>query len=220
MRKAFDILALTFSAAVLFAPAARAANIVLNPGFEDDDASSGAVTPPTDWDVTAVNGIAYAGVEQGFANSGNNAAYIAYGTLSQTLPTVIGTPYTVSFFVGIDDGKMLTDPNATFTASFGGQDLFGGVPLVPGPPFPGSFLQCPNVASPCSAETTDTFTATSAATVLSFTGLTTLSGSTQAFWYLDDVDVEPLSVAVPEPSGMLMLGVALAGLGLARRRAA
>jgi hypothetical protein len=220
MPKALGVLAFSFGAAMLLAPAAWATNIVQNAGFKADDASGGPVTPPTGWTVTDVGGITDVGVEQGFSNTGNNAAYIGYGTLSQTLATVIGTTYTVSFFVGIDDATTLTDPNATFTASLGGQDLLGGVPLLPGPPFPGSFLQCPNASSPCAAETTDSFTATAATSVLSFTGLTTSNGSSpDGLWYLDDVDVEAVAVAAPEPSGMLVLGVALTGIGLVRRRA-
>jgi hypothetical protein len=216
MRNAVFLPVAVFGVVVLSMAGARAGNIVLNPGFELDNASSGPVTPPTDWTVTAVGGIADVGVEQGFAHSGKNAAYIGYGTLSQTLATVVGTTYVVSFFVGIDDAFTLTDPNATFTASLGGQDLLGGVPLTPGPPFPGSFIQCPNPGSPCGAETSNTFTATSTTSVLSFTGLTSLSGSSpEGVWYLDDVDVQPM--VVPEPTGALVLTVALGGMGLARR---
>jgi hypothetical protein len=127
----FDVMAATLGTAIVLAPSARAANIVQNPGFEADNASAGPVTPPTDWTVTAIGGIADAGVEEGFANSGNNAAYIGYGTLSQALNTVVGTTYTVSFYVGIDDFTTLNDSNATFDATASGTnlgtvDLFGG----------------------------------------------------------------------------------------------
>lgn len=223
MRSSVGLLASTlFCAALLAAPAAWAANIVLNPGFETDDASSGPVTPPTDWTVTALNGIVDVGVEEGFANSGNNAAYIGYGTLSQTLTTVVGTTYTVSFYVGIDLATMLSDPNAMFYASLGGQDLLGGAPLTPGPPNPGSFIQCPDPTTPCGAETTNTFTASSTSSVLSFTGVTSLNGSSPTgVWYLDDVDVEPLTSAIPEPGSVLLLAAATLGLlSLAYRRRA
>lgn len=222
MLKTFTTLATVLSAAISLTPAARAQNIVSNPGFEADNASSGPVTPPTGWTVISIGGIADAGVLVGFANSGSNAAYIGYGTLSQTLTTTIGATYTVSFFVGIDDLTTLTDPNATFDATvsginLGSLDLFGGVALTPGAPgpTPGSFVQCPNPSNPCSAETSDTFTAEDTATVLSFTGLTTLSGSSPTgVWYLDDVDVE--AVAAPEPSALLVLVSAFGLTTLAR----
>jgi hypothetical protein len=213
--KPLHVLAVSLIGGLLFVSAAQAVNIVQNPGFELDDASGGPVTPPTGWTVTPVGGIADVFVESGFSNSGNNAAAIGYGTLTQTLSTVAGTTYTVSFYVGIDDATTLGDPNATFDASLGGQDLFGGVPLTPGPPFPGSVVQCPNPSAACSAETTSTFTATSASTVLSFTGLTSLNGSSpQGLWYLDDVDVE--AVAAPEPPAMVVLATALGGILLVR----
>jgi hypothetical protein len=219
--KSHAILVCTIGATLLLAPAAWAVNIVQDPGFEAEDASGGPVTPSPVWTVTALNGISDVYVENTFANSGSNAAAIGYGTMSQTLTTVVGTTYTVSFYVGIDDNATLSDPNATFDASLGGQDLFGGVPLTPGPPLPGSFLQCPNASTPCSAETTDTFTATSTTSVLSFTGVTTLAGaSPQGIWYLDDIDVESQATTpVPEPgTGAILLASLFGLLTLARVR--
>jgi hypothetical protein len=238
MRVIRAVLAATFVLAALVAiplaipgaipgaiPAAHATNVVANPGFEADDASGGPVTPPTSWSVLPVGGIADAGVEDGFANSGNNAGYIGYGALSQSLATVIGTTYTVSFFVGIDDTATLTDPNASFDATVSGSSLgtvdLLGSPMTPGPPTPGSFIQCPNPATPCSAEITDTFTAQDTSTLLTFTGLTSLSGQSPiGLWYLDDVSVDDGSTAIPEPSVMLVLAAALGLLTVARARRA
>jgi hypothetical protein len=219
MHKTFGPLALAFGAAMLLTPPAQASNIVQDPGFELEDISGGPVTSSNDWTFSAVDAILDAGIEGGFSNSGNNAAYIGYGMLSQNLATVIGTTYSVSFYVGIDDNTTLTDPNALFTASLGGQDLLNGS-LTPGPPFPGSFIQCPSTSSPCVAETTDTFTATSTASLLTFTGLTSVDGSPLGLWYIDDIDVEALSVAAPEPSAELLFCSALGLIALARRRRA
>jgi hypothetical protein len=220
MRNTSRGLLAVFGAVLLGSQVASAANIVLNPGFELDDASSGPVTTVTDWTISAVSGIEDVGVESGFSDSGQNAAYIGYGTLSQSLITTIGTTYAVSFFVGIDDANTLTDPNASFDAVIGGQDLFGGVALTPGPPTPGTFLQCPNPTAPCSVEITDTFTATSTSTLLSFTGLTSLSGNVPTgVWYLDDVSVTAPTVVVsaPEPSGAALLLLAVPVIALVRR---
>jgi len=227
MRWPVGPLAVLFCAAIAIAPAAWAANIVTDPGFENEDASAGSVPVSAPWIAGAANSIVDVGVEEGFVNSGNNAAFIGYGTLSQVLTTVVGATYTVSFFVGINDAFTLTDPNATFDATVSGSalgsvDLFGGVPLTPGPPNPGSFIQCPNPGSPCSAETTDTFTAADTTTTLTFTGLTSLdvNNNPLGVWYVDDVDVEAQAQAAPEPPGIAVLALGLGLLTLIRARRA
>jgi hypothetical protein len=171
------------------------ANLVANPGFEADDTSSGPVTPPTDWMASG-----NAGADDSFPHSGNNDAYLADGSLSQVLGTIAGASYTISFWVGIDDGTLASDPFATFTATFGGTPVAGS-PIAP-----------TDVAYPGYTEFTGVATAAGASTVLRFTGLINDSDGP---WFLDDIDVE---VAVPEPASVLFLLPALAALGLGRLR--
>jgi len=231
MRKTLTAAAVALITAGYWSAPVVAANIVANPGFEANVLpTDGSTTPPTSWTVTAINVpsvglVGDAGVEEGFSNSGSNAAYIGYGILSQALSTVAGTTYTVSFFVGIDDLTTFRDANATFDATVSGTtlgtvDLLGGTPLTPsGVGVPVSWVQCPDPSNACGAETTDTFTAQDSSTTISFTGITSLSGSSPTgVWYLDDVSVTP--VPAPEPSDLLVLATALGLLTLARTRRA
>lgn len=171
------------------------ANLVANPGFEADNTSSGPVTPPTDWMASGD-----AGADDSFPHSGNNDGYLADGSLSQVLATMAGATYTISFWVGVDDPTLASDPAATFTATFGGTPV-AGTPITPF-----------DVAFPGYTEFTGTATAAGANTTLSFTGLI---NDGDGPWYLDDIDVE---LAVPEPASVLFLLPALAALGLGRLR--
>lgn len=214
MRKVLTALGMAVAIAGSGVPA-LGANIVANGGFEADAATTDGgipVSPPTDWSVSAVTdpagagSVTDAGADNAFPNSGLNAAYLGDGTLSQLLTTVPDTSYDISFWVGVDDPTTATDPLASFDASFGGTDLFGGTPLTPSDlPF-GSYVNF-----------TDTITATADTTTISFTGLTSDDGGD---WYLDDVDVEavPLVTAAPEPSSLLLLLPLFAALPLLRRR--
>jgi hypothetical protein len=192
--------------AVSAGPAALAANIVQNGAFDVDDASGGPVTTVTGWTIAAVNSVTDAGVDEAFPHSAPNAAYIGDGVLSQSLTTVNGATYNFSFWVGVDDTATLSDGSATFDATAGGTDLFGGTPLDTSGYGLGQYQNF-----------TGTFTATSASTTLSFTGGTTNDGGT---WYVDDVSVTASSAALPEPSVMLILASALGLLTAVRRRRA
>ncbi len=148
--------------------AASAQNIVQNPGFE-----TGATAP---W--TVVNG----GVGDE-AHTGSNAAYLGFplsgtpSSLSQSLATVPGTAYSVSFWLrGRQGGN-------SFSASFGDTVLVSSTNL---PPF--EYTQFTYAA-----------TATASTTVLRFDFLDRLNACR-----IDDVSVTP--VPEPASMAALGLG--------------
>jgi hypothetical protein len=183
-------------AAVVGGPAV-AANLVLNPGFETDDF--------TDWTV-AGDGIS---IDTVFPNTGCcDAAFSATttdpnaGVLSQTLLTVSGKTYELSFAL-LDEAGFSGD---SFTVQFGGfsATITGDEAAPPG--------DLPSLY------TAEGFTVPEAdiaggSTVLAFKGLNDpLSGID---WNLDDVSVN--AVATPEPSTWILLVIAFAGLGIQRQ---
>ena len=177
--------------AAMCGPAA-ATNLVLNPGFETGDF--------TNWTVTG-EGIA---IDTVFPNTGCcDAAFGAtttdpdVGVLSQTLSTVGGKSYTLSFAL-LDEAGFSGD---SFIVQFGGfSTTITGDEAAP----PGTL---PSLYTPM------TFIVPAAdigggATVLSFKGLNDLSLGID--WNLDDVSVT--AAAVPEPGTWILLVLAFAGL--------
>jgi hypothetical protein len=181
-----------------------AGNLVANCGFELGSFSGWSLKGN---DVPGEEGNLY-GVENGAdpvdgisPNSGSNQAFFAdlvanATTISQTLTTVAGGMYEVSFFLAQDTEPGLGGaPNSNeLIASFGGTTLTS------------------LTAIPVQGYTEYSFatTASSASSVLSFKIGNDLGES-----LLDDVSV----VATPEPSAWILLVTAIAMAGLAMRRA-
>ena len=193
MRKLLVVAAIVMCALLFTSPAKADSNLVTNGGFETGDF--------TGWTLsgnTANPGVFY-GVDNFDANSGNYGAFLgAVGspiTLSQTLSTEAGDNLVVSFAVA--QNLFLTDPTGstnTFLVTLGGATL----------------LSLSNPAS-IGAYQVYTFDLTAAASSLV---LNITSQNNTDYWSLDDV-----SVTAPEPQTLMLLGPALAGLALLRRRA-
>lgn len=166
-------------------------NLVLNPGFETDSF--------TDWSLSG--NVSFASITT-TAHSGSFAArFGAIGSptdlsQTQTLPTVAGDQYTISFWLKNEGGS----PNL-FSAKFGNDTL---VTLTNQSPFPYT-------------EFTYSSTAASSSTPLEFQ-----FQQNPSFWDFDDVSVTDLSagpVPVPEPRTLFSAGIGgLLGLGLVWHR--
>ena len=179
---------------------ASASIIVLDPGFESGAPGSYTGAMGDGWVVTAGTGAicnnSGAGCgNAGDAHTGSQMAFLDWSTtpntIAQTLSTVVGQTYEISYWVA--DGE----PNF-LKVTFGGSTLFDGTAPTSGVS-PGDYVHY-----------TFDETATSTSTVLAFSGQRTVGGGT----LLDDVSVSQ----VPEPATLLLTSVALLGLALLRQR--
>ena len=174
-------------------------NLVANCGFESGNFNG--------WTVggnTANPGSNYYGVDGFDANSGNFGAYMSEDllssssavTLSQTLATVAGQQYGISFWLQ-QDTPPAVGYNHSFTAIFGGSTMLTLTPTVSAP-------------GPNGVWTEYTFyeTATSSSTLLSFSFV-----NDDGYWSFDDA-----SVVTPEPATGLLAGTAVFALLLLRRK--
>lgn len=176
--------------ALTCAPSANAQfNLITNGGFEDGF-SGYTLTPGT---------FSFAGQNATFAQSGIGYANLertgAIGTLSQTITTVIGQTYSISFFVANDSGVA---PNS-FAASFGTSGAAAQFSVTNAPAFGYTFVTFNTVA-----------TTTSSTLQFNFR-------HDDDFFRLDSVSV------VPEPSTnalLLLSGAGIIGMVQYRRRRA
>jgi hypothetical protein len=219
------VFAATIAAACMWSGAVPAANIVQNPGFEDD---ASKFTPPGPCGTTLPNGgvsgcdltawipsAGGAGEDIADPNSGSVDGFLDTGSLSQSLTTVPGAAYDISFFLAADTGTLLdaflfalsggsVGSDATVDVQFGGDDLTSPPidavnDFLLGGATPGQYFQF-----------FFSDTASAASTLLMFTGT-----NTAGTWFLDDVSVTCTAncggstAPVPEPAGLLLLLTAL-----------
>src|ERR1051326_1182815 len=191
---------ITISCVVLIALSSSAwANLVVNGGFETHDLTGWTSTGDTThiyvcgvadtYACNAINGFQVTGAP----HSGDNAVAFGptpFGTLSQTLATVAGQHYDLSLWVENCPDDSSCEPNSLGLSWDG--ILFGSAANI---------VPSPWVHAPIS-----NLLATSASTVLSFSG-----ENSPSFFLFDDISVQ-VSSAVPEPLSISLLGVALGSL--------
>jgi hypothetical protein len=196
-------LALTPLVFALAAPASHAAtNLVTNPGFETGDFTGYTQGGNTGGTIVS---LAYGTYN---SNSGNYFALLgpigSDGTLSQSLNTIAGDDYLVSFYLASNG----TTPN-DFSATFNNDTFFSE-----------SDIPATSASAPYQyVEETATIAATSSSTDLTFA-----FRDDPSYIALDDISVTevPNASPAPEPSqiGMLaLMGLGLGGLMLRARKA-
>jgi hypothetical protein len=179
---------------------ANASSIIVDGGFESGTPNSYTGTMGDGWVVTAgtgaiCNDLTFGGCgDAGSAHTGNQMAFLDWSstldTTTQTLTTVIGQDYTISYWVAGTAANFLD-------VTFGGSTLFDGTSPTGGVGSPSDYV-----------EYTFNATATSTSTVLAFSGQRTVGGEV----LLDDVSV----TATPEPSTLLLAGLGLVAVVVRR----
>jgi flagellin len=179
--------ALGFAVALAALPVAGASatELVSNGGFETGDFSG--------WTLSGNTG--FTDVEVGVEHSGTFGGLFGQvgstGMIEQTLTTVAGQNYSLSFWLLNSGG-----PANSFEASIDGGAVLS---LNDSPAFDYTHY-------------TFNFTASGTSTDLAFT-----FRQDPSFWFLDDVSVTG-STGAPEPATIALLGAGIAGFGAIRRK--
>jgi hypothetical protein len=174
-----------------------AGNLVNNCGFETG-------VSITNWTTARASMGSLVGVNPVNPNSGSFAAFFGASSpplvdqISQSIPTIAGNAYDVSFFLTDTVVTPGAVPNNQFTAMFGSTVLLS---LINAAPFPYT-------------EFDNTVLATGPSTTISFSAY-----NVPDFFYLDDVSVVPVpSPALPPWASLALLGTGLACLTFVGRR--
>ena len=174
------------SAWLAFGAVPARANILVNGGFDSDNAAAGPVSPPSGWTATGD-----AGADSTKPFSGPNDAFLGIGSLSQSIATGAGSTYSLSFELA-PDPTVLQDAAATMTISFGGQT----VATIKGSQLPSTAYSLYSYQ----------VTAASNNSAVLFSAFTTGDAGD---WFVDSVVVNANASAVPEPASGGLLAASL-----------
>ena len=218
-RPSFPLLLAAVAAVVSLSATAHASSIVVDGGFESAGGGNsyfaGQSIDKGAWTVGA-NSAVYVDTQDPFVFAGNNSLNLTginpytSDSISQTLATIVGQTYDVSFYANSDSSNL-------FSLTEDGLVVSGTPTSIASNGFPDQID--PNGNSGLFTQYTGQFRATSTTTDLTFTGTSnpaigdpSQSGSVM----LDDVNV----AATPEPGSIVLMltGIASVALMLGKKR--